>query len=159
MCSGRGFSSSALFHSKIAETGHTNDTLEKAIYGRCDAMRELRRLLGRRAFPFCRRPRMLWACRSGANRDARLDNAHISDSGMKEAQTGYDEQTSFSHSCSLRTGCPGGLNCSWVGTFTSVERSGTAGSFPKFARARRYFQGRNDLQSKEQGSRATPQVC
>lgn len=43
MGSGRSFESSAPFHSKIAETGHKNDTFEKAIYGRCDAMGELRR--------------------------------------------------------------------------------------------------------------------
>jgi len=67
MCSGRSFSSSAPFHSKIVETGHTNDTFEKAIYDRCDAMRELRRLLRAPRLSILspvNLGRMLWACQS-----------------------------------------------------------------------------------------------
>jgi len=107
VCSGRSFSSSAPFHSKIAETD-TRMTLSKRPY-MVEAMRceVFVGYLGRPAFPSCRRSTSRgYQGRAGldANRDVRLNNAQTSDGGLEEARTVYDGQALLSHSCSLRTG-------------------------------------------------------
>ena len=71
--------------------------------------------LGRPGFPSCRRSTSggyYGSASPDANRDARLNNAQVSDGGLEEAPTVYDEGRRF-HTA-VHSGLTG-LDRSWVG--------------------------------------------